>query len=166
MGLVLQSHTTEIKKNIHKLAKLMICKSCQKACDTSFSFCPHCGQTLTPATQLPETQSEQTCPTCLKDDHVKSAQAIVMAQTSGFNAENFQASKLAEKIMDAVGSKPRGLFNDIAGLFDNSKHKAWEQRVERFAISYYCDRCNMIFFTEEGIKKHAELHNFSKLLRA
>lgn len=101
---------------------------------------------------------------CNKDDQVTSVQGMVQSQVTqvgyGDNSR-LVMSKLIESFIDAVGSRP----DFLERLLFRSAMPRYEKRVARVANFYYCSRCNVVFFTENGTKHHEPVNTLHRLLR-
>lgn len=155
------------------MATSTFCRHCGSSNLAMSKFCGNCGKPLDQNLPMAESQEghESYCPKCNQNDKVESIATILQSQSSivGYGSnKDVKQTQLAEVISHALGSKPRPGFIDKLILGSDAvakKLEDYEKVGEKWANSYYCSRCALVFFTYKGKKHSSGLGGFRDLIR-
>lgn len=142
---------------------MAICEGCGSSFENNFRFCPHCGQSSPERNEIkvvvghvfPEKQdTEQTCPKCHKDDRAFLLGPSLLSQSQKNSDGTIVETQFAKAVWSILGSKPHG----VSALLNKAKVSAWENAGARLLKEvYYCPRCGVFFFTQDGKKIYGGL---------
>jgi tetratricopeptide (TPR) repeat protein len=94
------------------------------------------------------------CPICNQTDQAVNVFQLIKSQSTRLPNGLWSVTNLGMALL-ALDSRPEHNGDEI---------KNWDRAAKRRDQSFYCSRCNEVFFTENGIKHHETLSNFKQLL--
>jgi hypothetical protein len=109
----------------------------------------------------PSFRDPRICPICNLTDQAVNVMQLLKSQMTHQPDGNWLITNLGESLL---ALDPRPQIKLINGFHNEDDIRNWDRAAERRGKSFYCSRCNEVFFTEDGIKYHDSLSNFKQLL--